>query len=161
MQLFLEVLLVVLLLLVFVQDLKYRAIHIALPLFIGILAGYVFFQRDLDYRILIRSLLFLTLTFSALYLYLRIRRGPSFQFFENIGKGDLLYFLAVIPLFSTANYILYFISGMLFSILGFMVIQYVSKSNLIPLAGLLALYLVILKGVLYITGLDFFDTRLI
>lgn len=76
-----------------------------------------------------------------------------------MGLGDVLFFVAVIPFFSSYNYILFFITGMLFSILGFLVIKLVVKTDLVPLAGLLALYLILLKVGSYISGFDVFFTN--
>lgn len=78
-----------------------------------------------------------------------------------MGLGDLLFFVAVVPLFSTYNYILFFITGMLFSIVGFLVIRLTTKTELVPLAGLLGLYIVVLKFISYTTGFDLFFGKIL
>lgn len=161
MDIFLETFLIILLFAVFFQDLKLRVIHITLPISIAVL-GIVFFLND-SYAVLILwyNTLFLVLTFFGLYIYLSVKHLRLVNPFKSIGLGDFLFFLAVIPYFSTANYILYFVSGMLFSILSFLILQRITKTNLVPLAGLLALYMAILRCISYVADLDFFETELI
>lgn len=147
---------------VFIQDLKLRAIHILLPVFILILGLVTYFKAGYSVIGLLYSLAFLLVTFGGLYLYLSAKnRRLTNPFKKNMGLGDVLFFSAVIPFFSLHNYILFFITGMLFSIVGFLIIKLIVKTNLVPLAGLLALYLVLLKVGSYIAGFDIFFTNLL
>jgi len=157
----LEAIVVVLLLLILVQDLKYRAIHFALPLLIGIIGTFLFFDKQQDYIVLFYSFFFLFTTFLILFLYQSIRRKSIVNPFVSIGIGDIIYFVSVIPYFSTTNYILYFISGMLFSLLAFIFLKARSNTELVPLAGFFAIYLIILKGIFLSMDLDFFRNQLI
>ncbi len=77
-----------------------------------------------------------------------------------MGIGDLFFFISVIPFFALHNYILFFITGMFFSIVGFLIIRLVVKTDLVPLAGLLALYLLILMVISYVTKYDLFFTKI-
>lgn len=155
-----ELLLIGLLLLIFIQDLKFRAIHIALPIIISILGLYIFIKNGFDKSILLYNCLFLAMTLFGLYLYLSAKSGKLINPFNSIGKGDILFFVAIIPYFSTINYILYFITGMLFSILMFFIIKRITRTDLVPLAGFLAFYLILLRGVFYAVDLNFFETKL-
>ena len=161
MNILLETILIVLLLLVFIQDMKYRAIHVLLPLGI-IIIGFVFFLRE-TYAIVFlwHNFLFLILTCAGLYVYLLLKFKEFVNPFKSIGLGDFLFFIAVLPYFSTSNYILYFITGMFFSIFSFLIIKTIKKTNLVPLAGLLALYMCILRLVVYVTNFDFYKTKFI
>ncbi|WP_425236624.1 hypothetical protein [Ulvibacterium sp.] len=161
MEVFLEMVLFVLLLLVFFQDMRYRAIHVALPLVIALLGMVLFFIKNYPVWILWHTFLFLVLTCSGLYVYLSFKAKKLVNPFISIGEGDFLLFFAVIPFFSTSNYILFFITGMLFSMFAFFIIRAITKTNLVPLAGLLALYMVLLKCIAHITDLDFFETNLV
>lgn len=161
MNIFLETLLVALLLAVFFQDLKLRAIHIALPILIAILGVVLFLNESYPLLILWTTSLFLVLTFFGLYIYLSLKQRKLMNPLKSIGLGDFLFFFAVIPYFSTANYILYFVSGMLFSIFSFLILRAITKTNLVPLAGLLAFYMVLLRCISYVTEFNFFETRLI
>ncbi|NHF58997.1 hypothetical protein FK220_006580 [Flavobacteriaceae bacterium TP-CH-4] len=161
MEIFLEAVLFVLLLLVFFQDMKHRTIHVALPFTIAIIGVIFFFKKSYPMLILWYNFLFLLLTCIGLYLYLSLKERKLVNPFKSIGKGDFLFFLAVIPYFSTSNYILYFITGMFFSIIAFLVIKTITKTNLVPLAGLLAFYMIVLKCIVYVTDLDFLEAELI
>ncbi|WP_299242526.1 hypothetical protein [uncultured Aquimarina sp.] len=155
-----QITLILLLSLVFIQDLKLRAIHILLPIFILIIGLIPYFKNEYSIIGLLYSLIFLIITFGGLYLYLSVKNKKlTNPFKKNMGLGDVLFFIAVIPFFSSYNYILFFITGMLFSILGFLVIKLIVKTDLVPLAGLLALYLILLKIGSYISGFDVFFTN--
>ena len=67
----------------------------------------------------------------------------------RIGLGDILFFLAITPLFSLKSYILFFIIGMLFSLIIHVVINAIKPQKTVPLAGYLALILVIHIGLKY------------
>ncbi|WP_123955308.1 hypothetical protein [Flavobacterium cheongpyeongense] len=65
--------------------------------------------------------------------------------FENyFGLGDLLFYIAITPLFLLKNYILYFILSMLFAILMQLGLKKFIKEETVPLAGFSALFLFII-----------------
>jgi hypothetical protein len=65
--------------------------------------------------------------------------------FENyFGLGDLLFYVAVTPLFLLQNYILYFILSMLFAIVVQFGFKKIIKEETVPLAGFSALFLFII-----------------
>ncbi len=161
MSVFLEICLILSLLTVFYQDLKLRAIHIGLPIFICLIGILIFLDYAYPLNIIWHNAFFLILTFFGLYIYLTVKKKELVNPLKSIGLGDFLFFFAVIPYFTTANYILYFVSGMLFSIFSFLVLKKITKTNLVPLAGFLALYMVILRCISYVTNFDFFATKLI
>ncbi len=161
MSIFIEIFLLIILAFVFIQDLKHRAIHISLPFLIGGIGVYIFFSRNQNPLMLLYNFLFLLVTFFFLYVYLAIKQKKKLNPFNFIGLGDVLFFLAIIPFFSITNYILYFITGMLFSIIFFSILQFTTKNKLVPLAGLLAFYLIILRFINYVKDFDFYDTQLI
>lgn len=157
-----QILIILLLALVFFQDLKLRAIHIVLPIFILIFGLLCYVRNGYPLIGLLYSAIFLILTFVGLYAYLSIKnRVFTNPFKKNMGVGDILFFVSILPFFSTYNYILFFITGMLFSIVGFLVIKIFSKTDLVPLAGLLALYLILLKGGSYMVEVDFFFNKIV
>ncbi|WP_378175229.1 prepilin peptidase [Aquimarina sp. SS2-1] len=157
-----QIIIILLFTLVFIQDLKLRAIHISLPILILIFGLISYFRNGYSAINLLYSLAFLIITFGGLYFYLSAKNKRfTNPFKRNMGLGDVLFFVAVIPFFSLHNYILFFITGMLFSIVGFLTIKLVVKTDLVPLAGLLALYLIILKIASYSAGFDVFFTNLL
>lgn len=65
--------------------------------------------------------------------------------FEHyFGLGDLLFYVAITPLFLLKNYILYFILSMLFAILMQLGLKKFIKDETVPLAGFSALFLFII-----------------
>lgn len=162
MNFFLEGLLIVILLIIFFQDLKFRAIHIVLPFFLGILGAYLFYLRGLSANILLYNLSFLAITFSGLFVYLTVKRRSLPNILDHVGLGDLLFFVAIVPYFSTSNFIIFFIGGLLFTIvLHLVLIRLVKGFELVPLAGFVALFMVLIKIISYFIKTDFFDTVLI
>ncbi len=59
-----------------------------------------------------------------------------------IGLGDILFFVAITPLFNLKSYILFFIVGMLFSLVIHIIVNAFKKQKTVPLAGYLALFLI-------------------
>lgn len=145
------------LVLVFIQDLKYRAIHAVLPLIILLIGLGIFFYYKYSLEIILYNLLFLAVTFLGLYMYLFFKFKKFINPFQKtIGLGDILFFISVIPFFTTHNYILFFITGLIFSLIAFMGLKLFTKTNLVPLAGFLALYMIGLKILSLSVGVDFF-----
>lgn len=69
-------------------------------------------------------------------------KEPMTAMKESIGLGDILFLLAVIPLFQFRNYILFIITGMIFSLLLFLGVRFFKKMDTVPLAGYLSLFLI-------------------
>jgi hypothetical protein len=71
--------------------------------------------------------------------------------FQNyFGLGDLLFYLAITPLFLFQKYILFFILSMVFAVVMQLGLKKLIKQETVPLAGFssLLLILVILKDIL-------------
>lgn len=159
MNFFFDGLLIVLLMIIFFQDLKFRAIHIVLPVILGALGIYLFLERGLQLQIVLYNIIFLALTFLGLFLYLSLKNRSVTNILSAVGMGDLLFFLAITPFFSTSNFILFFIGGMVFTIIiHSILIKFTTHFELIPLAGFVALFMILLKVTSYVVDFDFFKT---
>ncbi|UZO80686.1 hypothetical protein NBT05_17305 [Aquimarina sp. ERC-38] len=140
-----QALVVIVLAIITWQDFKMRAIHIGLPIALGIIGILNFYKKGYHTSILLYNIIFLGLTFTGLYMYMMIKNKKwNYNLSEVIGLGDILFFMSVLPYFSTYNYILFFITGMVFSILGFLLLKFLVQTELVPLAGLLAIYMMLL-----------------
>lgn len=133
------------LLAIFIQDLKYKRIHVLFPAAVFI-AGIVMLLNKLGsnslYMVLYNSLLFLFIFFS-LVCYMSIRNGKFINPFKNyFGLGDLLFFLSIAPFLTLVNYLFYFISAMVFTVASYYSLKKFFADNHIPLAGFSALLLV-------------------
>jgi len=129
----------------------------------------IFWQLGWEWKVLGLNLIFVIVVMSVLFLYVSIREKKLTNIFENhFGIGDVLFFIAVSPLFSTTNFVLFFISGMILSGIFHLAISqmghYVAKSTTektIPLAGYLAVYVLLLKCTSVLSNVDLFNTNLI
>ncbi|MNK23697.1 hypothetical protein D3C87_419950 [compost metagenome] len=132
----------------FFQDIKSRHIHIILPPIVFLGGAYLLLQNlswNKSVEIIAYNLIFLFLTFFILIIYMSLKNRTFQNPFKNyFGLGDLLFYLAVSPLFVLHNYILFFILSMIFSIVLFFIFKKFLKKDSIPLAGYASLLLLIL-----------------
>lgn len=125
------------------QDFKFRQIHVVLPILVF---GFSYFLTDYftqNVKNLLFNVLFLSITLFVLFAYISIKKKSIVNPFKHyFGLGDLLFFLAITPLFTTYNYILFFILALLFSILMQVTLKKWIKKDSVPLAGLVSVFLV-------------------
>ena len=125
------------------QDLKFRGIHIAVFPVILLIGLYFNHWMSWGWEDLLKSLLFLTVTISVLFAYLSLKNKQLVLLFKKyLGLGDVLFFIAILPLFSFRNFMLFFITGMIISMLLHMGLKSFQKQETIPLAGYLSIYLI-------------------
>lgn len=128
---------------IFWQDNKMRQIHIVLPVVV-FLCAFIFIKSfPFKYTVVFSNLIFLLTTFVTLITYMSIKNKKYVNPFKNyFGLGDLLFYIAISPLFLLKNYIVFFVCSMIFAI----VIQYLFKKYIaqdsVPLAGLSAALLI-------------------
>ena len=136
--------------LIFFQDLKERLVSIwTFPvLFFCFLLSALIQNNGLSevFPVITGNLLFLSIQFVLVNFYFFIKKKTFVSLINRyIGWGDVFFFLAITPLFSNILFILAYISGLIFSL--FLVLLWniiFQKTEKIPLAGLLALYINIL-----------------
>ena len=158
----LHIVLLIMLSIAFYQDQKYRAISWIIFPVLSLLSIGIFFQWDFSLKNIGLNLLFLTIVLFSLTLYLSIKEKKIVNIINGrFGLGDILFLLAVTPLFGNENYILFFISGMFLSAIFHLIISRGNLSAKIPLAGYLALYIILLKGANLIVQPDIFYTAFI
>lgn len=145
MQYLIYTLLIGVLLFVFYSDVRYRVIHVVLPISIFVLSFLVnYFSKSLNFYEISYNIGFVLINMLGLILYFSLKDKT----FKNpvdtlIGLGDIVFFIAITPLFSLKEYILFFITGLFFSLLIHGVMLLFKKVKTIPLAGYLALFLVV------------------
>ncbi|MCG8577752.1 MAG: hypothetical protein MI810_22920 [Flavobacteriales bacterium] len=139
----------VILFLAFLQDWKFRAIHWGIFFLLAVVGVGINWGGDgMELLAILTKLLFVLAVMSCLFLYISLKEGRFINLFKaHFGIGDLLFFLATVPLFKTENYVLFFISGLLISALVHALISIKKEGVTIPLAGYLALYILLLKGI--------------
>ncbi len=123
----------------FYQDIRYRGIHwLAFPL---LFLSALWWQQDVQWINLLYNLAFIGGLMLLLTLYLSLRE----QRFVAITKGyfswgDILFLLAVIPLFSPADFMLFFTAGTFVSLIIHALTMLVRKQESVPYAGYMALF---------------------
>lgn len=131
-----------------IQDLKHRTIHVYLLIGIAVLSITInYLEPLLNLYETLKNIGFLVCTSIGLMSYQTIRnKNMENPIDTSIGLGDILFFVAIAPLFQVHHYILFFILGLLLSIFLFVMTQKIRKHTTIPLAGYLALFLIICFG---------------
>lgn len=130
------------------QDFKYRAIHAITIIGIGIVAAILnYLEPTLTFFDMLQSIGFLIITSIAFMIYQTIKQKK----FQNpidqlIGLGDILFFIVITPLFQVHQYVLFFIVGLLISVVLFVIFKSSLKEQTIPLAGYLSFLLIICFG---------------
>ncbi len=144
MQTAINIVLIGTLLLVVFQDLKQRAIHVMLPIAIGVLATAKFLIYDNPIQEVLVTFTFLVLIMVGLFAYVSFKSKRLVNPIDSsIGLGDIVFFIAVIPLFFSTSYVIFFTTGMILSILGHLFFNK-RKDLHVPLAGYLSMYLIAL-----------------
>ena len=153
----LTVLLVAMLLLVAFQDLKNRTIHVALPTMILGLALTINFQsKELNFKGACINVIFVLINMVGLVVYYSLKNKTVVNPIDTyIGLGDIVFFLAVTPLFTLKPFILFFVLGSVFSLILHKVLLVFKEVKTIPLAGCLALFLVINIALKDLINVDF------
>ncbi|SPE76625.1 hypothetical protein FLACOL_00610 [Flavobacterium columnare] len=134
---FLQVVLLSILGFIFYQDLKYRALHILLPILILIVGSLLLhFPLNLILKNALVNICFFLFIFGAMVLYMRIRHknfaNPLQAYF---GLGDVLFFVSITPLFELKKYLVFLITSMLFAIILYFLFLKKKEIKSIPLAG--------------------------
>ena len=147
-----KILSTLLLLLVLVEDLKYRAVHVwVFPLLLGSFVV-LKFQYSSFSTVLIESaynlvLIIFNLILLTVYFSIKFKK-PTLITRSLIGWGDLLFFVCMIPLFSFRQFVLVFPLSVAFSLLAFVLLSISKKQAAlkVPFAGFQALFILVLIG---------------
>ncbi|PKB18327.1 hypothetical protein [Flavobacterium sp. 5] len=141
-----QVVLSLCLVIVFIQDWKYRKIHIALPVVVFAVSYFLIPIKKYDLlEIVIFNTTFFLITLSILTIYMSLKSKKFLNpFLHYFGLGDLLFYIAITPLFLLQNYVLFFILSLLFAICLQFGLKKFIKEETVPLAGFSALFLFII-----------------
>lgn len=131
------------------QDLKFRHIHIVSLVFLIITSFVIAFREESITDVLQWSLIsfcFLALQLGLTFAYFKVVRGNRMRIDQQLGLGDILFYIAIIPLFHFYNFILYYCLSLLFALLLYAVSSLVGikKIKYIPLAGYSSMVLVMI-----------------
>ncbi|WAC02707.1 hypothetical protein N7U66_03280 [Lacinutrix neustonica] len=94
---------------------------------------------------IIKSIAFLVINFACIIGYFSVKEAQLINpFKKHMGWGDLIFLIGVIPMFTFRNYMLFFITGMIFTLTLYGIFYRKYSQNTIPLAGYLSLYIIVL-----------------
>ncbi len=138
-----KILLILLLLIIFVQDVKLRAVYWFLFPILMVFCLWIGFESNDIVNIGWSSLFFIS-SMSFLTLYVSIKQGHLVNISNGyFSLGDMLFLIAIIPLLTFPLYLLFFTTGTLLTLVVHGVVVSISKQNkTIPFAGYMALFLV-------------------
>ena len=135
-------LLIGIMLFVFLQDLKLKAVYwFVFPVILGFSLWYSW--KHLSWEQLAWNVGILVILMGGLTLYLTFKNRRLINPFKGFfAWGDILFLLAVTPLFNTQTFLFYFITGTVFVLLVHGVLTLLKKTDReIPFAGYMAFYL--------------------
>lgn len=157
MELICHIALLILCAIAFYQDWKFRAISwMVFPLLL-ITTLALFKIADIRLLTIGFNLFFLGTILLCLFIYISLQRKKLTNIFKSdLGIGDVLFLIAITPLFIDRNFVLFFITGMLLSGIVHLILYTKTQNAKIPLAGYLALYLIALKTADFFTLNDLF-----
>ncbi|MGB3948985.1 MAG: hypothetical protein WBM13_13455, partial [Bacteroidia bacterium] len=143
-----DIIIVLLLLLIVWQDFRYRLISWPLiPLIFISFSAKGFFLKPFieltNYTIV--NICFISLQLAILTLYVSIKNKKITNIINSqLGLGDILFFISITIAFSPFNFILFYISGLIFSLACYQLFLKIktSATKEIPLAGLLSIVLI-------------------
>jgi hypothetical protein len=148
----LYILLSVLSLLIAYQDIKTRTINIVYPLlFFCLCLSFHFFIQEQSNQLFL-NILFVLINLLGIILYYSLKEQKlTNPINTHLGLGDIIFFLSLTPFFEFKNFIKFFIGGLIFALIVFFIIKLFIQIRTVPLAGFMAIYLIIIIWLDYFT----------
>ncbi|CAM1344628.1 hypothetical protein [Tenacibaculum amylolyticum] len=132
----------ILLLGIFLQDIKERKVYVFLLLLALLVGGYTYYDNTFTPQLffinIFTNAMVVSIIVLLLFLYTKFKIRKNF--FQAIGFGDILFFLALSVSFPTITFLVLFSSSLLFSLLLFISIKSKLNNKAVPLAGFQALF---------------------
>ena len=139
------------------QDFRSRSVYwFYFPLLTisGIILGFLELKSNLQlFQYAFFNVFFLAMQLFFLKVYFFLRHKKIVKIVDKkMGLGDILFLIAACFFFSPFNFIVFYISSLLFSIIYYALYKVIKGSSLktLPLAGLQALFLFICFGVRFL-----------
>jgi uncharacterized membrane protein len=133
------ILLTALLLIIFYQDMRHRAVMwVLFPVLFCLSIWYDY--KNLQWDNLLFNVAFIVFLLGALTLYVSIRQKKLTAIWQGFFSwGDILFIVAITPLFEIFQYIYFFTFGTLLVLLLHVLFVRYSKNKTVPYAGYLSL----------------------
>lgn len=136
-----KLLLCLVLVLIFIQDLRERQVYTIFMISAGALMSFMHYSATTPYSFyssILLNLFVIMLVILCLHLYAKHKLNKSLN--QTIGTGDFLFFVVLALGFSSATFLLFFTFSLIFSLLASVFMQYRHKDKTVPLAGLQSLF---------------------
>lgn len=144
MKIFIEILFLIVLGILFYQDMKEQKVSLWM-LLLGLFSGgflHFLHQDSLVFlSTILINLLFVSIIFSVLLLYSKFKLQKNI--FAVFGLGDLLFFTILAVSLPILSFLMVFVFSTIFSLILFLILKKHFTTNTVPLAGLQSLFLAI------------------
>lgn len=144
MKIFIEILFLIVLGILFYQDMKEQKVSLWM-LLLGLFSGgflHFLHQDSLVFlSTILINLLFVSIIFSVLLLYSKFKLQKNI--FDVFGLGDLLFFTILAVSLPILSFLTVFVFSTIFSLILFLMLKRYFTTNTVPLAGLQSLFLAI------------------
>lgn len=115
-----------------IQDLRSRSVSVILLIVFTTACIALGFEQRFVARYLLFNLSFLFILLSALCLYSLLRWKKASHFLDHgLGKGDLLFFLPLIFLFSAQEMVFFFCGSLMLSLVVFILWSLITRKNIL------------------------------
>ncbi|QXP72524.1 hypothetical protein H0I31_02150 [Tenacibaculum sp. AHE15PA] len=142
MEVFFKIIFIIVLLLIFYQDIKERKVTFLLFILGIILGGFAHYINSLTQVFLINiviNIVVIIIIYLILFLYTKFFLNK--KLLETIGLGDFLFFLLLAVSFPSIAFLVFFSTSLIFSLLLFLILKSSLKIKTLPLAGLQAFFI--------------------
>lgn len=146
------------------QDMKQREISwFLIPFLLSILIvkGLLSHESTIFLKDSLLNLGFVIIQLFVLTAYLSLKNKKFVNIINSyIGIGDILFFIVICTAFSPVNFVVFYMTGIILTLLGVILIKAFSKKEIkeIPLAGAISfLMILVLAGSFFISGTDIYN----
>lgn len=139
------------------QDFKSRSILWFLPLIIFLISlSHGVRSNENILNDILLSVAFLVLQLTAVLLYLAIKNKTlKINLTEDyLGLGDVLFFLAITPLYPFQTFLLVIVIGLIFSLIGHLIVSKITHDSTVPLAGWMSIFILFFNTINLISNGD-------
>lgn len=155
------IIVLLLLFVITVQDFKYRAVHVIILLSLFLTSTFFYYNANKS-LINYSTIAYTIIVFLFLWIYFSLK-SKSFRslFINYIGIGDFLFLISISPLFNLQSFIVFIITGIVFTIVSSILLRKKINNSEIPFAGILSGYLLIVCLLKQITDFDLINITFI
>ena len=136
-----KTILILVLIVIFFQDIRSRRVYAFLFPLVAITSGYLYYTNGIP-SVYMASILVNIVFISALLLSVLIYSKLILRknILEVMGLGDILMFTALAFSFSSVAFIVLFVSALVFSLLLHLILSRIKNQGTVPLAGYMGLF---------------------